>query len=91
MESAWSMHAHAIGSLFEIERDATEVGLDVEARRALREEKSRPIAESFFEWLESLRDTMLPRSPLAKAVGYALNQREALLRFLKDERLKGCS
>ena len=33
---------------------------------------------------------MLPRSPLAKAVGYALNQREALLRFLKDERLKGC-
>lgn len=79
---------HAISRLFEVEREATEHKLDVEERGALREEKSRPIAESFFEWLESLRDTMLPRSPLAKAVGYALNQREALLRFLKDGRLK---
>ncbi len=86
VESAWSMQA--ISQIFKVERDATEIGLDVEARRALRQEKSRPIAESFFEWLESLRDTMLPRSPLAKAVGYALNQREALLSFLKDGRLK---
>lgn len=86
MESAWSMQA--ISQISKVERDATEIVLDVEARRALREEKSRPIAESFFEWLESLRDTMLPRSPLAKAVGYALNQREALLSFLKDGRLK---
>lgn len=86
VESAWAMHA--ISRLFEVEREATEHELDVDERGALREEKSRPIAESFFEWLESLRDTMLPRSPLAKAVGYALNQREALLRFLEDGRLK---
>lgn len=86
VESAWAMHA--ISRLFEIEREATQDELDVEERRALREEKSRPTAESLLEWLESLRDTMLPRSPLAKAVGYARNQKEALLRFLEDGRLK---
>jgi len=34
--------------------------------------------------LLEIRDVVLPKSPGAKAVRYALNQREALSRFLED-------
>ena len=86
VEAAWALHA--ISKLFEVEREASEAELDAEQRKQLRAEKSRPLVESFFEWLVSLGDSLLPRSPLKKAVGYALNQREALCRFLEDGRLK---
>jgi transposase len=34
--------------------------------------------------LEELRDRTIPSEPLRQAVGYALNQREALCRYLED-------
>jgi hypothetical protein len=82
----WALHA--IGRLFEIDREGREANLEAEELLALRQEKSAPIVESFFEWIAELRDKVLPRSPIYAAIRYALNQREALCRFLEDGRLR---
>ena len=86
VQAAWALQA--IGQLFKLEREATQAELDVAARLAQRREKAQPLVESFFEWLTPLKETAEPKSPLYKAITYALNQRQALLRFLEDGRLK---
>ena len=52
-------------------------------KQATRLKKSKPIVERFFAWCNHHRDTVLDESPISKALGYALNQREALSRFLE--------
>jgi transposase len=84
--AAWALAAYK--QLYDVEREAREEGLAPETRRLLREERSRPILESFYTWLEGLRESLRPSSLLADAVRYALNQREALWRFLDDGRLE---
>lgn len=41
----------------------------------------------FFAWCQEQQSSVLDETPSARAVGYALNQREALLRFLDDPAL----
>ena len=41
-----------------------------------------------FQRLEELKISYLPAEPLRKAVDYALNQRQALYRYLQDGRLR---
>ncbi|MDR1700499.1 MAG: IS66 family transposase [Lachnoclostridium sp.] len=47
-----------------------------EQRYQERQEYSKPIAEAFFSWVETL--DVLPKSPLGEAVCYALFQRKYL-------------
>jgi Transposase IS66 family/IS66 C-terminal element len=47
-------------------------------RLRLRQEKSVPLLTSFGAWLEKQAAAVLPKSPLAEAVGYARNQWAAL-------------
>ncbi|HEY8945145.1 MAG TPA: IS66 family transposase, partial [Polyangiaceae bacterium] len=54
---------------------------------ALRQEKSRPIVDDFFDWVLANKDGILPKSPLAAALGYAINQRKRLELFLSDPRI----
>jgi transposase len=49
--------------------------------RALRQEKSQPILTETKAWLDREKDVVLPRSPMAQAIGYALNQWDALCRY----------
>jgi len=56
-------------------------------RQRLRGEQSAPIVEAFFQWCEEQRDFVLDGSPMADAIRYATNQKEALERFLGDGRL----
>ena len=74
-----------IGALFQIERQVATAAPTT--RRAVRQEQSRPIVDRFFAWCDGLVDRVLDETPLAKAIGYARNQREALRRFLDDGRL----
>lgn len=74
-----------IQGLFEIEREAA--SLSARKRLGVRQGRSRPLAEGLFAWCEAMRDEVLDDTPIAKAIGYAINQREALLRFLEDGRL----
>ena len=53
-------------------------------RRAL----SEPVLARFRAWLDAQSKQVLPKSPIAGAIGYALNQWTALTRFLEDGKLK---
>lgn len=63
-------------------------GLAPEHIKELRDERTRPLIDAFFEWatLEyaKVKDT---RGLLRSALGYAVRQRAALSRFLDDGRL----
>lgn len=50
-------------------------------RLRVRQEKAVPIWEAFWKWLEAERPDVLPKSPLAAALGYMQNNREALQRY----------
>jgi transposase len=77
-----------IRALYGVEREAKEAGLDAEGRRALREEKARPLLCELQDWLEAMAPRATPKSPLGKAIGYAQNRWAALLRYLEDGRLE---
>ncbi len=53
-----------------------------------RKEHAPPILEGLFARFEELKAATIPSEPLRKAVDYALNQREALQRYLEDGRLR---
>lgn len=74
-----------IGALFQIERQIAST--PPTSRHAVRQEQSRPLVDRFFAWCDGLVDRVLDETPLAKAIGYARNQRAALRRFLDDGRL----
>jgi transposase len=74
-----------IRGLFDLER--AQAAAPRKKRHKAREEKSRPLVEGFFAWCEAQSDSVLDDTPIAKALRYALNQREALSRFLEDGRL----
>jgi transposase len=76
------MVLHLIARLYEVEDRAR--GLTGEQRLALRKRLSAPVVEKLKKYLDTIREEVLPKSPAAKAVRYALNQWEALTRFLKD-------
>ena len=75
-----------IARLYQVEKACKD--LEPQDRRATRQEKAKPIIEAIFERLEELNPAVLPSEPLSKAIGYGLNQRSALLRYLQDGRLK---
>lgn len=56
--------------------------LPPEERQAGREKQSRPILEAFWAWCSSV--DALRNSPLSKAIGYAIGQKNILGSFLMD-------
>ena len=54
-----------------------------EVRRDLRQRKSVPVLEKIKAWLDEQAKLVLPRSPMADAIGYALNQWDALCVYTK--------
>ncbi len=77
----------AIRRLYGIEREAKDLKLDADARRALRQRESLPVLNAMKPWLDELRKTTRPKSLLGKAVGYFLNQWDALCHFTDDGRI----
>ena len=76
-----------IARLYAVERRAQEAGLDVAARTALRQQHAVAALAELHAWLLATRPTVLPKSPLAAAIGYALGQWEALGRYAQDGRI----
>lgn len=74
-----------IQALFVIERGIG--GAPPAERTRMRNEKSKPIVEKFFTWCDRHRADALEGSALYDAIRYATNQRDALQRFLYDQRL----
>jgi len=67
--------------LYELERSAGANQFDDEQRRRMRQDLAVPILEKFHQWLEQAQGEVLPKSPIAEAIGYALNQWTALVRY----------
>jgi transposase len=56
-------------------------------RLCLRQSQSAPILEQIHWWLMEQQTQVLPRSPIAQAIGYTLNQWPALVIYTSDARL----
>jgi len=65
--------------LYELERAAK--GFSDEQRLQMRQDLAVPILGQFHQWLEAQRPEVLPKSPMGEAIGYALNNWEALRRY----------
>lgn len=73
--------------LYAIEAQATAGGDDPEARQKRRERDARPVLEEIGRWCAMTYNQEPPKSALAKAIGYIVNQWQALSRFVEDGRL----
>jgi transposase len=65
--------------LYALERAAQD--LEPAQRLLMRQDFSAPILDQFHVWLVAERQEVLPKSPMAVAIGYALNNWEALRRY----------
>ena len=74
--------------LYKIERKAKDSGLSDKECYELRQKESKPLLESFKTWLDEVFPTVLPLSPLGKAIQYCQNRWAGLIRFLDDGRLE---
>jgi len=76
-----------IRELYAVERVASGHELDDEARRELRLQHARPIADELFAWMAAIQATVLPKSPMGGALSYTLKLEPALRRYLENGRL----
>ena len=74
-----------ISALFLIEREVAHVSQS--KRQQARKNRSSPLVDQFFLWCEKEAGSVLDLSPISTAIGYARNQKLALMRFLDDPRL----
>jgi transposase len=65
--------------LYELERQAKDFS-DAQ-RLQMRQDLAVPVLDQFRTWLEPQRREVLPKSPMAEAIGYALNNWAALIRY----------
>jgi transposase len=75
-----------IAKLYRVEAECAEMTLAERSKH--REQCSRSVLDSIFQRLDEMKKVSLPSEPLRKAIDYALNQRQALYRYLEDGRLK---
>jgi len=73
-----------IGAMYGQEERARTLDLTGDALRAHRQQFIRPIADDFLAWMNAVEPTLLPSDPLAAAIRYYKNHRQALLRFIDD-------
>lgn len=76
-----------IRKLYQVERMATESGLDDEQRRLKREKLSRPIMNGLKSWMECEGSKFSPASLMGKAVTYAYGNWDKMENYLKDGQL----
>jgi transposase len=75
-----------IGALYAIEQEIR--GRTPDERRAVRQERSRPLLDAMKTSLEQSLATLSQKSEMAKAIRYALARWEALGRFCEDGRIE---
>ncbi|WP_394849419.1 transposase [Pendulispora brunnea] len=75
-----------IKKLYEADRAAMK--LAPSRRTAERARLCMPVLEAFKVWLDAEALVVLPKAPIADAIGYARNQWSALRRFVEDARLR---
>lgn len=79
---------HLIARLYAVEERARVLELGTRQRFALRQRVSKKLLQRLHRYLLALKEDVLPKSPAGAAVRYALNQWDALTRFLEDGELE---
>lgn len=74
-----------ISKLFELERHCKLIAMPERTR--IRTDRARPLLELFDSWIALQKGREDIGEPLRKAIGYYINQRDGLWRFLEDGRL----
>ncbi|TXI77149.1 MAG: hypothetical protein E6Q43_01455, partial [Dokdonella sp.] len=77
-----------IQRLYAVEKTASEDGLDVTARQRLRDTRSRPLMTELRKQIDALCYQAPPKTPLGRAITYALRQWDTLTVFLDDGALR---
>jgi transposase len=75
-----------IKKLYEADRVAMK--LPPSRRTGERRRLCTPLLDAFKVWLDAEALVVLPKAPIADAIGYVRNQWDALIRFVEDARLK---
>jgi transposase len=75
-----------IAALYRIETEIR--GLSADERRAVRQEKSRPITDALKPWLTEKLSLISQKTKLAEAIRYALSRWQGLTRFIDDGRIE---
>ena len=75
-----------VGALYGIEQEIR--GGSPDERRAVRQERTRPLLEAMKPWLEQTLETLSQKSATAKAIRYVLTRWTALTRFCDDGRIE---
>ena len=75
-----------IGALYTIETEIS--GRSADERRAVRQQRTRPLMNELYEWLEEQLRRVPGRSPLAGAMRYGVRHRDGLGQFLDDGRIE---
>lgn len=70
-----------IQKLYEIERHCREIEYSEEQRKEYRHKYSMPILNELKDWLDQKSLTILPKSPLGKAITYCLKRWDKLIKF----------
>jgi transposase len=73
------------GKLYEVEREVRDMPAD--ERKAIRQDKSLPIADALHQWLTQQRQKVPDGSATARAIDYSLKRWKALVRFIDDGEL----
>lgn len=73
-----------LGAIYGEEEAAQKLGLIGDTLREHRQQRILPIIRDFERWLDAVEPALLPSEPLAAAVGYYKNHRDALFRFVDD-------
>lgn len=81
--------SEALTRITELYRIETEIrGLAPQARREVRQARSRPILAAFEPWLRAKLDLISHKTKLAEAIRYALSRWDGLCRFVDDGRIE---
>jgi hypothetical protein len=75
-----------IAEFYAIEKDIH--SHSAEQRCRIRQQKSRPLADTFERWLRAKLVLISQKSKLADAIRYALSRWEGLTRFIDDGRIE---
>jgi transposase len=71
-----------ISKLYGIEKRVQ--ALSPEQKQTARQQEARPILDKLYQNLEKKQRSVTPKSKLGKAINYALNQRQGLMRYLDN-------
>jgi transposase len=73
--------------LYKIEKKAKCENMSFERLARMRKNKSKPLLDEFQRWIAETYNVEPPKTPMHKALTYAINQWQALNRFVEDGRL----